>query len=593
MSGRVVLTGPLLCALLGAVLGCGEPQQVERQIQRPPLSLLRAQGTQPAHRTVEPRFREFDELAAGIAPERQILAPRQEDVGPRTEAFFFPEHENNNLPKRATKVSLPAILSGYMDPLIDVPAGDEDWYTFLVERDHPGVMDIELAGVTKLDLALEIHFDAFRGRELLVKVNNQGRGQGERLPNFSLPNGRYYVRVVQEVTDERPARFDVVNPYRVTLTPKEISATEETEPNDRALSAVPLRLDEQMTGLINRVADDDWYSVELTSVSAFSRMSVELLPPMDTALELAVFTQARQELMVVQTADGKRLLLPNIAVLEGSGGYLLRVQSTGSKLPRDPYRLLVSTAALEERMELEPNDQAEAALRLYWEEPMTGYLSHDGDVDWYKLEPNHEWGLAEDGQAVKPALNLVLSGVPGLDVTLELFDSDRESPLAKYNAGSNGDGEEAPNLAVPQRTTYLKIAAVAGSNAGAAYILQARAIPTTGMEAEPNNTPDHPTVIDAMGDKVLGYLSPAGDRDCLRFLEADLALQFKAPPDANVKISGYDANGLLFFQRETDGSQRIPGSNGPLTVCLELAGDGATAPGKPYILVPVADLPEP
>mgnify|MGYP002640051045 CR=1 FL=1 len=592
MSRWVARSAAVVVATLVCCQGCGEPRRVERQLNRSPLSLISSKSSTDNTRAVEPGFRDFAELTAGIAPERRVLLPREDDTGPRTETFFFPEHENNNNASRATDVSLPALLHGHMDPLIDVPAGDEDWYSFLVERDRPGVMDIELTGVTKLDLSIEVFYDAFRGRTRLVKINNQGRGQGERLPNFSLPNGRYYVRVSQEVSKERPARYDVVHPYEVKLTPKELSATEETEPNDAALSAVPLHLGEQMTGLVNRDQDEDWYSLDLLKVSAFSLLAVELLPPMETTLELAISTQTRQELLVVTAAKGKRLYLPNLAILEGSSGYLFRVRATEAGQPKDPYRLEVHNEPLAERVELEPDDSAKTALRLYWEEPLSGWLSHPDDVDWFHLEPNDDWGMGDGGKPSKPALNLVLGGVPGINLILEMYDSDQESLLARYDVRGKGEGEEAPNLAVPVRTLYIKVSASEGDNAGAQYVLQARAVTTDDMEVEPNNTPEQPTVIETVGSQVMGYLSPRGDRDCFRFVQPQLSLLFKPAPQGTTTVSAYDALGALYFQRRSEEEpMRIPATAGPLTLCLELAGDVAESPRTPYILIPHDMLP--
>jgi hypothetical protein len=592
MSPWVARSAVVVVATLVCCLGCGEPRRVERQLQRPPLSLLSSKGSTTNTRAVEPGFREFTELTAGIAPERHVLQAPKSDTGPRTETFFFPEHENNNIAERATAVSLPAELHGHMDPLIEVTDGDEDWYSFLVERERPGVMDIELTGVTKLDLAVEIYYDAFRGRTRLLKVNNQGRGQGERLPNFSLPNGRYYVRVVQEVTDERPARSDVVNPYKLMLTPKELSATDETEPNDTALTAIPLALNEQMSGLVNRNQDEDWYSLDLLKVSALSRLTVELLPPMETTLELAIFTQTHQELTALTARGGKRLFLPNLAVLEGSGGYLFRVRSTEPGMPKETYGLKVTNESLEERVELEPDNHAENAHRLLWEVPLSGWLSHSGDVDWFHLEPNSEWGLDDDGKPTQPALHLVLGGVPGIDLVLEIYDADQESLIARYDVRSKGEGETAPNLAVPERTTYIKVSAAQGDNAGAQYVLQAQAVTTDGMEIEPNNTPEKPTVIATMGDDLKGYLSPRGDRDCFRFEQPQLTLRYKEAPQGTTTVSAYDATGALYFQRRSGESPlEIPATAGALTVCLELTGDVEKSPVAPYFLTPLGKLP--
>jgi hypothetical protein len=592
MSHWVARSAVVVVATLVCCSGCGEPRQVDRQLKRPPLSLLSSKGSTTNTRAVEPGFREFSELTAGIAPERHVLQPQKRESGPRTETFFFPEHENNNVAERATAVSLPAELHGHMDPLIDVPAGDEDWYSFLVERDRPGVMDLELTGVTKLDLAVEIYYDAFRGRTRLLKVNNQGRGQGERLPNVSLPNGRYYVRVLQEVTEERPARSDVVRPYKLLLTSKELSATDETEPNDTALTAIPLSLDEQMSGLVNRHQDEDWYSLDLLKVSALSRLTVELLPPMETTLELAIFTQTHQELMALSADGGKRLFLPNLRVFEGSGGYLFRVRSTEPGMPKDAYGLKVANLPLEERVELEPDNHAESAHRILWDVPLSGWLSHAGDVDWFHLEPNHEWGEDDDGKPTQPALHLVLGGVPGVDLELEIYDADQESLIARYDVRPKGEGEEAPNLAVPERTTYIKVSAAQGDNAGAQYVLEAQAITTDGMEVEPNNTPEEPTVIATMGEELKGFLSPRGDRDCFRFEQPQLTLRYKEAPEGTTTVSAYDATGALYFQRRSgDSLLEIPPSAGALTVCLELTGEVKLSPRAPYFLMRHGVLP--
>ncbi len=588
---------PLLALLTGLAAGsllllpgCRQPEPVERRIQRSALDLSYGKAGNRSTQAVEPRFRPFEELAAGIEPPLPMVLKSNPAEEPRNDPFFFPEKENNNGADRATEVSLPAILHGHMDPLVEVPTGDEDWYTFLVERDRPGVMDVELTGVPRVNLVLELYFDAFQGRSLLVRLDNEGPGKGERLPNFNLANGRYYVRILQQLEEKQKPRFDVVNPYRVTLTPKELSETEETEPNDGALSAVPLQVGGKMSGLINRKDDEDWYAVDLLRVSGFSRLSVLLLPPMGTSLELTVFTQTRQELLTAVAPEGKRLLLPNLAIIEGSGTYFLRVRATGKKLPKESYTLEVTHEPLQERQELEPDDVAAAALRLYWEEPISGWLSHEGDVDWYVLEPNHEWGLDDDGEAIRPALNIVLSGVPGIDVVLDLYDADKETQLARFDTGGRGDGEEAPNLAVPTRATYLKVYSPKGENAGAQYILQARAVTTDGKEVEPNNTPGQPTVVTARPDKLMGYLSPRGDRDCFRFEEPGIAWRVRAAPDGPAVVSAYDPAGRLFFQEKADEDGiKVPSVAGPMTLCLELDGGVDKAPAAPYILVPGAE----
>jgi hypothetical protein len=580
-SSRIVAA--ILTILPALQFGCGEARRPDKLVTRPSLELSAPRPRPSGSSPVDTRFRSFSELAAGLELPKLIAATFRPDDEAHTEPRFYPENEVNNTAAEATEVSLPAILSGHIHPLPEGPSGDEDWFTFLVERDRPGVMELEAPGVPKIDLVIDLYYDSVRGRTHLFTLDNGGRGQVERLPNVNLVNGRYYLSVHPRVDKGKVPAWNVVNPYAINLTMREGVAATETEPNDDRLAAVPLPLAKSFTGLVNKAMDIDWYRIDLYGISAFSVLAVDVLPPMGTTLEIALSTQNRQDLVSMTASDGKRVLLPNLVVLDGAGAYFLRVHAPDGKVPKEGYVVTVTNTTLAERQETEPDSTPESALRLLWEEPLSGWLSHDGDVDWFYLEPSKDLSLDE---SAIPALNLLVSGTPGINLILEVLEADHETLLARFDDDGKGKGEEAPNLPLPERRLYIKVSSGSGYNANANYLLQARAVMTEGMEVEPNNTPEGAMELTDIPPELQGYLSPRSDRDCFRFIPQGVSVRIAAPPDSEVVVSAYDSTGRLVDQRiAQQGSDavvgRLPDS---LTVCLQLGGDAGRAPRSPYVL---------
>ena len=159
-------------------------------------------------------------------------------------------------------------------------------------------------------------------------------------------------------------------------------------------------------------------------------------------------------------------------------------------------------AALTEK---EPNERPEQALAITGNSVVSAGLAADpsrADEDWYRLAP-----------ASPSVAELRVTGVPGSDVTLAVFDRDR-NPLVNVNGAGEGQGEHLPNLYV-ERERWVRVS-TARKGTGGAYRLEVSfRAPGDGEEREPNDraADAHPLLL---GQAVAAYLGHAGDEDWYR-----------------------------------------------------------------------------
>src|SRR5215471_9776424 len=112
--------------------------------------------------------------------------------------------------------------------------------------------------------------------------------------------------------------------------------------------------------------------------------------------------------------------------------------------------------------EQEPNDRPEQAMLLDQSSVVSASLSADPskpDEDWYLLTT-----------AGPKTVDLSVSGIPGADILLEIYDVDRNR-LVTVNSNGEGKPERLPNLGLKGRL-YVRVTA-AKKGAGGAYKLTA------------------------------------------------------------------------------------------------------------------------
>ncbi|WP_426753449.1 ABC transporter substrate-binding protein [Myxococcus sp. Y35] len=155
--------------------------------------------------------------------------------------------------------------------------------------------------------------------------------------------------------------------------------------------------------------------------------------------------------------------------------------------------------------EQEPNERPDQALDLTRNSTVSAELTaqpNKADEDWYRLAPSSP-----------RIVEVTVSGLPGGDITFEVYDRDRNR-LVGVNSEGAGKPERFPNLYVDGERFIRVVPARKG--VGGAYTLDVRMrVPEDGEEREPNDR-----AVDAvnlpLGQTVTAFLGHAGDEDWYR-----------------------------------------------------------------------------
>lgn len=590
-----LLALPLLSLLL---LGCGEQDaSPPLPAQRTPLLLTAdtPDASPTAQPAVEAQFKPFEELAHDVRAARRVaVIPEQVPPPAVPQTSQAQEVEPNNDADSAQVVTAPFVVKARMDPVDkSLKEGDSDWFTFDVSIKTPGLLDLDVSALAGADLGLEVYREGLRGREILISVNNMGPGKPERIPNVCLVNGKYWVRVFQKPPKKKKAPFSSKEAvYELTAAFEEAQAGQECEPNGEPLVARLVELPAAIHGHLNRIDDEDLYVLDLSRLSPLSFFRVELLPPMGSKLVFAVLNRARQEVFSLESSGGQKILVPNLGLLAGFSEYFLSVRGAEKNAALGPYQLSVTVDRLKERMELEPNAAAELALRLPYDQPLQGWIVADRDVDLFRIEAPSD--MPAEGQPMplgRPVIQLVLSGVPGVDLAIELLSDDGADVLQVINCGGKGEPETIPNTPVPKSPLLLRVKSTGGSNSNEPYIVQMTLVPTDGAEQEPNETPDAANLLN-LGEEVRGFLPHVQDQDCFAISAGREGLVLRAPDDAGLRVARVLATGETQVAELAKGkSATLPKEAAAYTLCVALREGAERGTAKPYTVGGTSQTP--
>jgi hypothetical protein len=149
-----------------------------------------------------------------------------------------------------------------------------------------------------------------------------------------------------------------------------------------------------------------------------------------------------------------------------------------------------------------------------------------------------------DGGTAFDEVRIELSGVPGLDLVLDVLDGDGKK-IFTINDAPAGEPEVMPNLGVePGRTFYFRVRAATPMKGDKPYELVARSGPAPlGDEREPNDDAQHATVLPALSD-ASGFFGRKRDEDWLALPAGSGTLRIEVTPVEGVapelKIIGGD-----------------------------------------------------
>src|SRR5262249_23520407 len=179
-------------------------------------------------------------------------------------------------------------------------------------------------------------------------------------------------------------------------------------------------------------------------------------------------------------------------------------------------------------VEIEPNDDTAHANPIGSGHPVRGKIGQrksreEGDRDVYRIP-----AATQPGARV---LHAEVTGLPNLDLVLEVFDSHGEF-VAQADARGEGEGETIPNLRLGDGEAYVVVrevhtpGKVPGENVTDEYALSCSWHPLgAGEEAEPNDAPGQTTRL-SPGLELKGYLGHRGDVDAFR-VEAPLGAKLR------------------------------------------------------------------
>jgi hypothetical protein len=405
------------------------------------------------------------------------------------------EKEPDDRPEQALALGRDATVSASLGA--DPSKPDEDWYR--LAPGGPSVADVTVSGIPGGDVVLEV-YDAPGVRS--ASINSAGNDKPERFPNLSVERERW-VRVAS-------ARKGTGGAYTLDVRYHPAEEGVEREPNDRAVDATPMQLDQAVTGFIGHAGDEDWYRLELPEPLGGT-------PPAPAPTEDAGGATGAAPGATPPTTDQAQAQSP-----EGT-----HPPTPGSSEEAPPA-----------------GETANAPTPTGEDTPSgTGTPAQPGGF------PQIQVPVPVPGQPAQPpeepaavALRLELTGVEGVRTELSVL-SAAEAPLFTTK-GKESEGFALRNVGVraSDRVVYVVVKsgwtgtgkdARRGFSSEKAYTLKV-SLEEAGANAElePNEELYKATPLPMSGYKE-GFLSPKGDVD-------NFVLRTSEPMLAKVELSGVD-----------------------------------------------------
>jgi len=162
------------------------------------------------------------------------------------------EVEPNDSLSKATPVALGDTVTGVINP-----AGDVDY--FAVDLQAGTVVDIRVEAQS-LGSPLDSYIALFAADTTLLGINDDYAGLDSRIVAAIPRTGRYYVGI----TDYRYPTGGPTYTYRILI---RTITTDETEPNNTAATANPVRLNDTVIAAIGASDDVDFFALDVTSAT--------------------------------------------------------------------------------------------------------------------------------------------------------------------------------------------------------------------------------------------------------------------------------------------------------------------------------------
>ena len=217
-------------------------------------------------------------------------------------------------------------------------------------------------------------------------------------------------------------------------------ASEESEPNDKWETASALQLNQTVSGVIESEGHDYW---QLTIPDSMAEPSVRLdllaafAAPDDsfTGAYVAIHDSDRKQILSLWVEDPYQSALRNLRLEPGT--YTVSVRNYSSQ-PAAPYLLHMREVRKAQLWEMEPNARNERELRVRSGTVVHGMLGNRDEADTVI------WELLPEQEGSRYDI-LVVTDQPELQVSVSVYDADRNRLYAKDGAGELVLGDFSPN----------------------------------------------------------------------------------------------------------------------------------------------------
>ncbi|MEK6794825.1 MAG: hypothetical protein AABZ39_08620 [Spirochaetota bacterium] len=251
------------------------------------------------------------------------------------------EREDNGDAGRAQELTLPAIVSGYYAPSMDVERAEskpayteEDWYS-IDGKESDSAIDIELSPVPGVIGVLCIADD----NGTLFLADGGESGEGKSITGILLPAmmRRYIViRTERQVSSKFP--------YQLRVSGKALSQGYAYEPNDSRARAIALVEGMLISGRIDAPRDVEMFRIPRSPADA----GIRIRAPMDIAVTVVLFSEAHEATATLHTPANSADIIVSAAALTNARMISIRGTVRGSRdvraWSRNPYEIIFSRA---------------------------------------------------------------------------------------------------------------------------------------------------------------------------------------------------------------------------------------------------------
>lgn len=344
------------------------------------------------------------------------------------------------------------------------------------------------------------------------------------------------------------------------------STKSEIEPNNSRWAAQQIRPGDVIKGSISSVSDNDCFSIVVPDRRWFNTsLFIELQHPSLVDLMLIIYKDDK----IIKIIDGfasseerggkkprptsanVKEVFANLPLLPGKYVFILKKTPGGmGALPVD-YKFSLKKSSRSDFSELEPNDSRKIANSIEIDSSVEGYISpglnplvrNRIEEDWYKLNIQ---------VSNKSFLDVEVSGVPGVDLVLSIFDSNGKL-LKEADSHQEHTGEKIKRLGIlSTNIVYIKVApkTIFSFNNTIPYTLVTSITRyTEGNELEPNDSVKTSNPVSINKD-VTGFLTPVNDKDYFKVTIPQsgrymIRARVKGVTDVDIGIAVYNSFGSL------------------------------------------------